>query len=191
VTEKEARAIAPSLIPAEGTGVSTGVVAHPHNPNPARTTPAYNSGGTPAVNGFSEMVGFIWSVADLLRGDYKQSEYGKVILPLTVLRRLDCILEPTKPAVLTKVTELSTGKIGNVDLFLRRASKQPFYNISPLNFRGGLGTVGRTVNRRRCSSSGTHTLERWAAQCDERALIKLATRLRQTLDPFLRSRCCS
>jgi type I restriction enzyme M protein len=38
---------------------------------------------------------FIWSVADLLRGDYKQSEYGKVILPFTVLRRLDCVLEPT------------------------------------------------------------------------------------------------
>ena len=39
---------------------------------------------------------FIWSVADLLRGDYKQSEYGKVILPLTVLRRLDCAFKPTK-----------------------------------------------------------------------------------------------
>ena len=39
---------------------------------------------------------FIWSVADLLRGDYKQSEYGKVILPFTVLRRLDCVLESTK-----------------------------------------------------------------------------------------------
>jgi HsdM N-terminal domain len=43
---------------------------------------------------------FIWSVADRLRGDYKQSEYGKVILPLTVRRRLDCVLEPTKAAVL-------------------------------------------------------------------------------------------
>ena len=43
---------------------------------------------------------FIWSVADLLRGDYKQSEYGRVILPLTVLRRLDCVLEPTKAKVL-------------------------------------------------------------------------------------------
>ena len=43
---------------------------------------------------------FIWSVADLLRGDYKQSEYGKVILPFTVLRRLDCLLAPTKAAVL-------------------------------------------------------------------------------------------
>jgi type I restriction enzyme M protein len=46
--------------------------------------------------------GFIWSVADLLRGDYKRSEYGLVILPLTVLRRLDCVLEPTKPAVLAR-----------------------------------------------------------------------------------------
>ena len=46
---------------------------------------------------------FIWSVADLLRGDYKQSDYGKVILPFTVLRRLDCVLEPTKDAVLTEL----------------------------------------------------------------------------------------
>ena len=46
---------------------------------------------------------FIWSVADLLRGDYKQSEYGRVILPFTVLRRLDCVLEKTKPAVLAEL----------------------------------------------------------------------------------------
>ena len=48
---------------------------------------------------------FIWSVADLLRGDYKQSEYGKVILPFTVLRRLDCVLEATKPAVLAELAK--------------------------------------------------------------------------------------
>ena len=47
-------------------------------------------------------VGFIWSVADLLRGDYRQSEHGKVILPLTVLRRLDRVLEPTKEKVLER-----------------------------------------------------------------------------------------
>ncbi len=47
-----------------------------------------------------ELVSFIWSVADLLRGDYKQSEYGKVVLPFTVLRRLDCVLAPTRDAVL-------------------------------------------------------------------------------------------
>jgi type I restriction-modification system DNA methylase subunit len=46
---------------------------------------------------------FIWSVADLLRGDYKQSEYGRVILPFTVLRRLDCVLEPTKDSVLAEL----------------------------------------------------------------------------------------
>ena len=87
------------------------------------------------MTGFSDMVGFIWSVADLLRGDYKPAEYGRVILPLTVLRRLDCVLEPTKPAVLAKVSSLG-GSIGNVDPLLRRAAKQPFYNISPLDFPG-------------------------------------------------------
>lgn len=52
------------------------------------------------MTGPQDRVAFIWSVADLLRGDYKQSEYGRVILPFVVLRRLDCVLEPTKPAVL-------------------------------------------------------------------------------------------
>ncbi|MCK7471753.1 MAG: type I restriction-modification system subunit M N-terminal domain-containing protein [Desulfomicrobium escambiense] len=53
---------------------------------------------------FSTTAAFVWSVADLLRGDYKQSDYGKVILPFTVLRRLDCVLEPTKAAVLKPST---------------------------------------------------------------------------------------
>lgn len=51
---------------------------------------------------------FIWSVADLLRGDYKQSDYGKIILPFTVLRRLDCVLESTKAAVLAEHEERKT-----------------------------------------------------------------------------------
>ncbi len=76
---------------------------------------------------------FIWSVADLLRGDYKQSEYGKVILPLTVIRRLDCVLEPTKQAVLDKYKGL-TGKIENVEPVLQAVANQQFYNTSPLNF---------------------------------------------------------
>ncbi len=75
---------------------------------------------------------FIWSVADLLRGDYKQSEYGRVILPLTVLRRLDCVLEPTKAKVLGTATEL-TGKVANVEPLLRRAAGEQFYNTSPLS----------------------------------------------------------
>ncbi len=85
------------------------------------------------MEGFADKVGFIWWIADLLRGDYKQSEYGKVILPLTVLRRLDCVLEPTKDAVVEKAAALA-GKIDNVDPVLRRASGESFYNVSPLTF---------------------------------------------------------
>jgi len=58
------------------------------------------------MNNFSEKVAFIWSVADLLRGPYRPNQYGKVILPLTVLRRLDCLLEPTRRKVLDKHEEL-------------------------------------------------------------------------------------
>ena len=76
---------------------------------------------------------FIWSVADLLRGDYKQSEYGKVILPLTVLRRLDCVLEPTKEAVLDRAAKLQ-GKVENVDPILEHVAGEQFYNTSPLDF---------------------------------------------------------
>ena len=60
---------------------------------------------------------FIWSVADLLRGDYKQSEYGKVILPFTVLRRLDCVLEKTKAAVLAEKAVREKAKL-NPEPFL-------------------------------------------------------------------------
>src|SRR6266508_4241721 len=76
---------------------------------------------------------FIWGVADLLRGDYKQSEYGKVVLPLTVIRRLDCVLEPTKQAVLKKNKELA-GKIENVEPVLQAVAGQQFFNTSPLTF---------------------------------------------------------
>ncbi|MCK9247304.1 MAG: type I restriction-modification system subunit M N-terminal domain-containing protein, partial [Anaerolineaceae bacterium] len=62
---------------------------------------------------------FIWSVADLLRGDYKQSEYGKVILPFTVLRRLDCVLAPIKAKVLAEHKKKTEAGI-NPDPFLKR-----------------------------------------------------------------------
>ena len=75
---------------------------------------------------------FIWSVADLLRGDYKQSEYGKVILPLTVLRRLDCVLAPTKDLVLERAKALK-GKVENVEPVLCAAAKEQFYNTSKLD----------------------------------------------------------
>lgn len=66
---------------------------------------------------------FIWSVADLLRGDYKQSEYGRVILPFTVLRRLDCVLDATKLAVL-KEFDAKTKAGLNPDPFLLRKAGQ-------------------------------------------------------------------
>lgn len=77
--------------------------------------------------------GFIWSVADLLRGVYKQSEYGRVILPLTVLRRLDCVLEPTKAAVL-EADETLPVTLQNRDPVLYQASGQSFYNTSHHTF---------------------------------------------------------
>ena len=64
---------------------------------------------------------FIWSVADLLRGDYKQSEYGRVILPLTVLRRLDCVLEPTKAKVLER-NERFKDSVEHIEPVLSQAS---------------------------------------------------------------------
>ena len=76
---------------------------------------------------------FIWSVADLLRGDYKQSEYGKVILPLTVIRRLDSVLAPTKKSVIERY-ELIKDKVDNVEPVLCAVSGQSFYNTSPLDF---------------------------------------------------------
>ncbi len=75
---------------------------------------------------------FIWSVADLLRGDYRQSEYGKVILPFTILRRLDCVLEESKPAVLAEQSAKQVLGL-NPEPFLLRKAGQSFYNTSPLD----------------------------------------------------------
>ena len=81
---------------------------------------------------------FLWSVADLLRGDYKQSEYGKVILPFTVLRRLDCVLEPTKAEVLAELAERTKAGL-NPEPFLLRKAKQSFFNTSPLDMNKLMG----------------------------------------------------
>ena len=81
---------------------------------------------------------FIWSVADLLRGDYKQSEYGRVILPFTVLRRLDCVLEPTKEAVLAEKKLRDKSKV-NAEPFLLKKSGVHFFNTSPLDLKKLMG----------------------------------------------------
>ena len=85
---------------------------------------------TPATN----HAALIWSVAELLRGDYKQSEYGKVVLPFTVIRRLDCVLEPSKTAVLARSKELDDRGIKNPGPVLMAEAGNQFYNISPLTF---------------------------------------------------------
>jgi len=84
---------------------------------------------------FTELANFIWSVADLLRGDYKQADYGKIILPFTLLRRLDCVLEGTKDAVL-KEYETHKGTGAGLDHRLKRKAAQAFYNVSPFTLPG-------------------------------------------------------
>lgn len=85
------------------------------------------------MTNFSSMAAFLWSVADLLRGDFKQSQYGRVILPFTVLRRLECVLAPTKQAVLDKLPMVEKLDENAADAILRHASGQHFYNTSPLD----------------------------------------------------------
>ena len=81
---------------------------------------------------------FIWSVADLLRGEYKQSDYGKVILPFTVLRRLDCVLEATKEAVLAE-KKLREDQGVPVEPFLLKVAGVNFYNTSPMDMKKLMG----------------------------------------------------
>ena len=81
-----------------------------------------------------ENANFIWEIADLLRGDYKQSDYGKVILPLTVLRRLDCVLEPTKQKVLDYLPKIATMNIQNTDPVLNNIAGLNFHNKSKFDF---------------------------------------------------------
>ena len=86
-------------------------------------------------NNFQEKVSFIWSIADLLRGDYKRNEYQDVILPLTVLKRLDSVLEPTKEKVLAKLAEAKKRNLENPDLLLKSAAGYSFYNTSRFTFK--------------------------------------------------------
>lgn len=81
----------------------------------------------------SQTAAFLWSIADLLRGDFKQSQYGRIILPFTLLRRMECVLEPTKAAVLAQAREHSNKPDLVRERLLLRAAGQQFFNASPLN----------------------------------------------------------
>lgn len=87
------------------------------------------------ANNFKERANFIWGIADLLRGDYKQSEYGRVILPLTVLRRLDCVLEPTKRTVLDYLPQTKGLSPEASETVLKKKAKLSFFNRSKYDFQ--------------------------------------------------------
>jgi type I restriction enzyme M protein len=102
-----------------------------------------------AISGtINNHAGLIWSIADLLRGDYKRSEYGRVILPLVVLRRLDCVLEPSKKQVLDRLAAVQ-GKIENVGPVLRAISGTEVYNTSRLTLRGILADPAQVAGNLR------------------------------------------
>ncbi len=111
---------------------------------PSRAAPAAKTARptkpTPRVEGAEQrsLSGLIWSVAELLRGDYKPADYGKVILPFTVLRRIDCVLAPTKAQVLAEL-ELRTKAGLNPEPFLKRKSGHGFFNTSPMDLQRLLG----------------------------------------------------
>ncbi|MCK4459092.1 MAG: SAM-dependent DNA methyltransferase, partial [Methanosarcinales archaeon] len=86
------------------------------------------------MNNFNEKVSFIWSVADLLRGPYRPNQYKDVMLPLTVLRRMDCVLEPMKEKVLEKQKSLADSKFKNTEPILNKVAGQSFHNTSPFTF---------------------------------------------------------
>ncbi len=83
---------------------------------------------------FKAKASLIWEVANLLRGDYKQSDYGKVILPLTVLRRLDCVLQPTKEKVLDFLPKVKEKPDKTKDILLNKIAGYNFHNRSKYDF---------------------------------------------------------
>jgi len=96
-------------------------------------------------NNFSSTAAFLWSVADLLRGDFKQSQYGRIILPFTLLRRLECVLEATKPHVLTKYEAVKAMPFEAQDKLLTHSAQLSFYNTSKMDLNR-LGETGVASN---------------------------------------------
>ncbi len=140
------------------------------------------------MNHFSEKVSFIWSVADLLRGPYKPAQYGRVILPLTVLRRLDCVLEPTKEKVLAKYASLKGGKVENIEPILNRIAGVPFHNTSKLDFqklKGEPDKVAANLTRyiKSFSSKAREILDYFGFET-EIAKLDEANRLYMVVDKF-------
>ena len=98
----------------------------------------------------SQLASFIWSICNLLRGPYKRNEYRKVILPLTVLRRFDCLLDPTKAQVLKEHAAIKTKPETVVRSLLEKVTGRPFYNLSKLDFTKLLDESQPTSTKPQC-----------------------------------------
>ena len=132
---------------------------------------------------------FIWNVADTLRGDFKQSEFGRIILPFTVLRRLECVLEPTRKVVQQQYTDLKATQV-DLDLVLPSTAKASFYNISEFS----LSSVGSTSTRAnledyiaKFSSNARQVFEHfafdgWLAKLETANLLYLVTQKFSSID---------
>ena len=95
----------------------------------------------------NNLASYIWSLADLLRGDFKQSQYGRIILPFTLLRRLECVLEGSKAAVLAEAEKVKTMNLPEEaeEKILLRAAGLTFFNTSPMDL-SKLGEAGIAAN---------------------------------------------
>ena len=132
---------------------------------------------------------FIWNVADVLRGDFKQSIYGRIILPFTLLRRLECVLEPTRDAVRAQHQAMKSSSV-DLDLILPATAKATFYNVSQYD----LATLGATDTRAnledyiaKFSANARQVFEHfafsdWLVQLDKAKLLYLVTQKFAAID---------
>ncbi|PPC77888.1 restriction endonuclease subunit M [Pokkaliibacter plantistimulans] len=132
---------------------------------------------------------FIWNVADVLRGDFKQSIYGRIILPFTLLRRLECVLEPTREAVRSQYQAMKSSGV-DLDLILPTTANATFYNVSQFS----LATVGSTSTRAnledyiaKFSANARQVFEHfafsdWLVQLDKANLLYLVTQKFASID---------
>lgn len=101
-------------------------------------------------NNFSQTAAFLWSVADLLRGDFKQSQYGRIILPFTLLRRLECVLADSKEKVLSEYKKVQTMNLPEEmqeKMLLRVTNNLAFFNTSPLDLKKlGQADIKKNLN---------------------------------------------
>ena len=101
-----------------------------------------------------ELASFIWSVADLLRGDYKQSDYGEIILPFTILRRLDCVLEKNKASVVEKYASSKGMDEEAIEKVLNKTAGYKFHNRSKFDFQKIIGDPNNIARNMRNYISG-------------------------------------